>query len=405
MLSSTFPLLSVYVRTHRSQSLCLRSAKDISLISSIRMQQTIDPYLFEQYFQQFKDHVEEQSHATFLSFPSNRYTEENEGYKDTIYEEARKRLHFWEWTEGDVGSGSIIAAVLSAVKLDKNLNNLVDWRIVSKFEKNLEDVQNHTQFEQAFFDFYHNKHDDEYSFNVFVEHFGKTYPVIAYLFFIKDKAQYMPISPSNFDKAFSNLGVEDFVTSHQCSWDNYQTYNALLNQVRESLTNSGILDVSLLNAHSFVWMIVDKTLTPEVNDEKKVRAYTELDQKDRATVVKARIGQGLFRNLLVDYWQSGSVTECPDRQLLIASHIKPWKVCDPREAIDVYNGLLLTPNLDKLFDLGLITFSDEGRILISSEVSEEVKKIFGINIETKLCKIEDSHKGYLQFHRENVFQD
>ena len=369
------------------------------------MQQTIDPYLFELYFQQFKEYVEKERNAMFLSFPSNRYTEENEGYKDTIYEEARKRLHFWDWSEEDIGSGSIIAAVLSAVKLEKNINNLVDWRLVSKFEEHLKDVEKRTQYEQGFFDFYHNKHDDELSFDFFVQHFGKTYPLIAYLFFIKDKARYMPISPSNFDKAFANLGVEDFVTSHQCSWENYQTYNGLLNQVRELLTSKGILDVTLLNAHSFVWMIVDTTLSTEVGISERTRVYKELDQKDRETIVKARIGQGLFRNLLVAYWGSGSVTGCRDSRLLIASHIKPWNMCDTKEAIDEYNGLLLTPNLDKLFDIGLITFNDDGGIRISSKVSVEVKNIFGIHEETRLRKVETGHRSYLQFHRDNIFQE
>ena len=324
------------------------------------MKPTVDPYLFEQHFEWFRKYVEDKSHAAFHSFPSNRYTEDNEGYKDTIYTEARKRLDFWKWNEKDIGSGKIVRSVVSALKLYNNLNNLVDWRILQKFEEALEDVEKRQEYEQGFFDFYHNRHDDKHSFDFFVQHFGKTYPLLAYLFFIKDKAQYMPISPSNFDKAFKNLGVKDFVTSYQCSWENYQAYIALLNQVRELLSNHGIRDVSLLNAHSFVWMIADKTLHPEAKDAEKVRAYKTLLQKDKETIIKARIGQGLFRDLVLDYWKSGSVTGCRDARLLIASHIKPWKSCDPQEAIDKCNGLLLTPNLDNLFDQGLITFDDDG---------------------------------------------
>ena len=40
--------------------------------------------------------------------------------------------------------------------------------------------------------------------------------------------------------------------------------------------------------------------------------------------------------------------------ILIASHIKPWRVSNNNERLDVYNGLLLLPNLDKLFDKGYI---------------------------------------------------
>jgi len=369
----------------------------------------IDELCFEKYFSLFISLVEAKSKTSFISFPSNRYTEENEGYKDAIYEKARNVLSFWNWKKNEVGMGKIFQCVVSAIKLDNNENNLVDWRLLSKFENKGKNSQVN-MYEEALFDFFYGRMADEESFSIFIKYLGKNYPLIAYLFFIKDKAQYMPISPNNIDTAFNKLGVGDFKTSHQCSWDNYSKYNNLLNQVRELLINKGIKDVSLLNAHSFVWMIsgIEEALSKigisKKDELQKIKQYRELVIKDKEAVIKARVGQGIFRSRLVDYWQKCSVTGCDNLNILIASHIKPWKDCDIKEAIDLYNGLLLIPNLDKLFDLGLISFEDGGKIIISSTLTTKNIKSLAINEKMGLEKIDGNHKSYLAYHRDRVFK-
>ena len=368
----------------------------------------IDAYSFEKYFQLFKSLVESKSQSAFVSFSANRYTEDEEGYKDKIYEKARNNLRFWEWKKEDIGSGGIIRSVVSAIKLDEN--NLIDWRVVSKFENKINDNNKFDKHEKALFNFFHNLSADEESFNLFVEYFGKNYSLNAYLFFVKDKAQYMPISPINFDIAFDKLGIKNFKTSYQCSWSNYQKYNSLLNQVRILLTNKGVKDVSLLNAHSFVWIISDienQLSEAKILDRGKldtINQYYELKHKDKETIVKARNGQGMFRSWLIEYWEKGSITGCNKLKLLIASHIKPWKDCDNKEAIDVFNGLLLTPNIDKLFDIGMISFDDKGQIIISSELNNNDLKVLGVNECMRMNKIEQDHKKYLRYHRERILR-
>jgi len=368
----------------------------------------IDEYCFEKYFHLFKLLVESESKSVFVSFPSNRYTEENEGYKDVIYEIARKKLNYWNWKIADIDSGEIFKAVYSAVKLENNQNNLVNWRIIDKFQE-LEKNNILNEYEKALFDFYHGLITDEESFNAFLNYFGKNYSLLAYLFFIKDKAQYLPIGTSYFDVAFKKLGVQNFKTSKKCAWDNYSQYIGLINQVKDLLISKGIKDVSLLNAHSFVWIIseVEEKLNElgisKSEEFRKIQSYKELSAKDKETVIKARIGQGLFRNYLKDYWKKCSVSGCDNLNILIASHIKPWSECDIKEAIDPYNGLLLAPNLDKLFDLGLISFDDNGKILISSKLSPNNMMSLAVNNVMRLCKIDDKHKRYIAYHRERVF--
>jgi hypothetical protein len=142
-------------------------------------------------------------------------------------------------------------------------------------------------------------------------------------------------------------------------------------------------------------------LLEEIHQQKD--SYETLQETTREAVVQSRIGQGQFRASLVDYWQGCSVTGCTQLELLRASHIKPWRDASNEERLDKYNGLLLLPNLDACFDAGLISFDDDGNILISGEFNNVVLRQLGITLELKLLKLEQPHKIYLQYHRENIF--
>lgn len=89
--------------------------------------------------------------------------------------------------------------------------------------------------------------------------------------------------------------------------------------------------------------------------------------------------------------------------MLIASHIKPWKDADNQERLDTYNGLLLLPNYDKLFDLGYISFNYKGRIMYSRLLDKIDIETIGLNNNLHLVKIEEKHLKYLKFHNDNRF--
>ena len=90
--------------------------------------------------------------------------------------------------------------------------------------------------------------------------------------------------------------------------------------------------------------------------------------------------------------------------VLRASHIKPWRKSSDKERLDPYNGLLLIPNLDVLFDVGLITFEDNGQIRISDHLSHEDRESLRIHEGLKLKKVFDENKEYLKCHRDNFFK-
>ena len=68
--------------------------------------------------------------------------------------------------------------------------------------------------------------------------------------------------------------------------------------------------------------------------------------------------------------EKNALTGFTDTRFLVASHIKPWKDANNKERLDSFNGLLLMPNLDKVFDLGFITFKENGKIVISDYLEE-----------------------------------
>jgi hypothetical protein len=118
--------------------------------------------------------------------------------------------------------------------------------------------------------------------------------------------------------------------------------------------------------------------------------------------IETRLGQGKYRTQLIEIWRKCAVTEFERIDLLVASHIKPWKLSTESERVDPFNGLLLTPNLDKLFDRGYISFEDNGLIVISNLLNES--DMVRLNITNTMClyKVVGNCIPYFDFHRNEV---
>nr|WP_311457604.1 HNH endonuclease [uncultured Neisseria sp.] len=139
---------------------------------------------------------------------------------------------------------------------------------------------------------------------------------------------------------------------------------------------------------------LEECLVSETNSAKR----TEIE-----TLIKARLGQGNFRQNVLKLYPSCPLTDLDVRSLLIASHIKPWSKCNNEERLDPFNGLMLAPHIDALFDSGLITFETDGTIKISPKIDLENQKRLGIFPDMKL-KIEPESEKYFEYHRNHVFQ-
>lgn len=126
-----------------------------------------------------------------------------------------------------------------------------------------------------------------------------------------------------------------------------------------------------------------------------------LDTTVRSTLVNARRGQGIFRKRVLAQGNNRcAVTGYRDERFLLASHIKPWRACNDSERLDRFNGLLLTPALDRAFDIGFITFNQAGQIRLSPHLNLPEK--LGISLDQSI-DIEPTHNRYLEYHRDVIF--
>ncbi len=128
----------------------------------------------------------------------------------------------------------------------------------------------------------------------------------------------------------------------------------------------------------------------------------DIPDKYKETFIKTRIGQSLFRSALLQKYNSTcAICGVKGDEFLVASHIKAWKDCVEGEHLDEDNGLLLCPNHDKLFDSHLISFDNNGRILISKRLSDN-NKIFLNVCNSFNIEINEKNRKYVEFHR-NIF--
>lgn len=119
--------------------------------------------------------------------------------------------------------------------------------------------------------------------------------------------------------------------------------------------------------------------------------------------IKVRLVQNKFRKGLFDYHPYCAISGLSSAPFLIASHIKPWARCNDLERLDPFNGLLLTPNYDRLFDRGFIGFKRSGEIIISSQLKQMEREFFNFPNRISI-DLRSEHQMYLEFHRDEIFQ-
>jgi hypothetical protein len=137
------------------------------------------------------------------------------------------------------------------------------------------------------------------------------------------------------------------------------------------------------------------------DDIEDILLNRNINDTERARLVKTRLGQGQFRTDLINHWQGCALTRYDRMGFLVASHIKPWRKATHSERLDPFNGLLLVANIHKAFDLGYITFSDKGKIKITAALDDY--QALGINPNMGI-DIMPQHQDYMAYHREVVFE-
>ena len=130
------------------------------------------------------------------------------------------------------------------------------------------------------------------------------------------------------------------------------------------------------------------------------------EEEKSKTIRQAREGQGKYREQLLEQCRFCPITMISDERLLIASHIKPWAASDDKEKVDPFNGYMLSPMIDKLFDKGFITFTENRHIVLSDFISPFTWKQIGLKNGTfyKTIPMDDKRIEYLKFHHQSIFK-
>ncbi|MCX2982860.1 HNH endonuclease [Halieaceae bacterium IMCC14734] len=160
----------------------------------------------------------------------------------------------------------------------------------------------------------------------------------------------------------------------------------------------GLYNAALHNYADYLAEITQSALEQDLSD---IVADARLTNTEKTTLINTRVGQGKFRKQLIAHWGGCAVTGYADTRFLVASHIKPWVSASHPERLDPCNGLLLVPNLSKVFDLGYISFQSSGDICISEQLEDF--QVLGIDSAMRVS-LGDEHQDYLSFHRRTVFR-
>jgi hypothetical protein len=156
--------------------------------------------------------------------------------------------------------------------------------------------------------------------------------------------------------------------------------------------------------------MIQKEFAPISEEDSAYEAQLEIEGRkidgelERIQLSKSRRGQGIFRanvRLVESYCR---VTGVSNMKHLRASHIKPWAASNDEEKLDGFNGLLMSPHVDHLFDRGFISFRDSGEILVSKELNRLVLEQWSIRPDRNVGEFRKGQFQYLDYHRDLVFQ-
>ncbi len=138
-----------------------------------------------------------------------------------------------------------------------------------------------------------------------------------------------------------------------------------------------------------------------VPDKKAIDIADKPNKTERRGLVTSRVGQGAYRKSILHRCKyKCAVIGYTSHEILIASHIVPWKDATDAERLDVANGILLSPIYDALFDRHLISFEDDGSIILSKVLLKTNYHTLGITGKEILKGFSTGNHSYLKRHRQ-----
>lgn len=138
----------------------------------------------------------------------------------------------------------------------------------------------------------------------------------------------------------------------------------------------------------------------------KKSPFFHLDKQEK----NYRIGQSNFRKSIVKIFNNKCIISglSGDSKIVEAAHIKPYSLFEKNnlnEANNCNNGILLSCNFHKLYDQGIMTFSEEGNLIFSRYLNISDLKIINKSILNQSFNFNNKQQEFLDFHRNNIFLD
>ena len=158
---------------------------------------------------------------------------------------------------------------------------------------------------------------------------------------------------------------------------------------------TAIKELGLFKKFSQKSNVCNKDLHEHIKAYKNISSF---EGKERKSIIKIRCNQGRIRSNALKKYRECEICGLQITSLLIASHIKPWSISNPSEKADIDNIMLLCPMHDALFDKYLISFDNDGRIIINPSIDNKEKELLNIN-ESQKIEVNEKRKVYLESHR------
>ncbi|MEH6770059.1 DUF3883 domain-containing protein [Maribacter arcticus] len=224
------------------------------------IQNSISVTQFDETYSLFLEFIREESgNQEFLGF-NQGHMYKAESYKNEIRVKSLAILGTGEWHSKMIGAGEIVKLVVDTLELKGN--NLVDTNqkygpdalVHKKLLDAIKVGTNLLEIEQVIFDLFKTNNYESNIISRLISLVGKKYSLIAFLFYLKNDRKYLPISTTNFQYAFIEIGC-DLKLSQKCSWENYNAYLNVIRQVKNHLEDKLDEPINFIDAHSFLWLI------------------------------------------------------------------------------------------------------------------------------------------------------
>jgi hypothetical protein len=206
-----------------------------------------------------------------------------------------------------------------------------------------------------------------------------------------------PISPKNHLPLIAPLLPEKYSPIQPNGRGNQVYLTSISNELGQTL-------LGLLGNPQLAWPVTDLSDLSFDSEEQQLIRDESIRETDKVTLVLARRGQGAYRERVKFFEGSCRVTGVDKPDLLIASHIKPWRDSTNEERLNGHNGLFLSPHVDKLFDSGFISFENSGEMLISPQLDADVLSRWAINPDKRVKSFGGEQTYFLETHRKAVFR-